>query len=209
MLIVGVCGGSGSGKTTLVEALRQRLAPSAKSAAIPLDAYYRSLPAGRDPDTFNFDHPRSLDLSLLRRHLDQARTRPDRPLPVPHYDFASHRRLPVASSLNLEDVRILLVEGVLLFADPALRRALDVRVFVDCPADLRFLRRLQRDVRERGRTLDSVIAQYQATVRPMHQRFVEPFKASAHQVVSTDCSAETLQRRAAKLARQLLRLAQQ
>lgn len=207
MLIVGVCGGSGSGKTTLVEALRQRLARSAKSAVIPLDAYYRSLPAGRDPNTFNFDHPRSLDLSLLRRHLSQSRTRPDRPLPIPRYDFASHQRLPVASSLDLNDVRILLVEGVLLFADPALRRALDVRVFVHCPADLRFLRRLQRDVRERGRTLESVIAQYRATVRPMHERFVEPFKASAHQVVSTDCSVETLQRRAAQLARQLLRRA--
>ncbi|MCC7373305.1 MAG: uridine kinase [Verrucomicrobiales bacterium] len=209
MLIVGVCGGSGSGKTTLVEALLRRLAPSAKSAVIPLDAYYRSLSAGRDPNTFNFDHPRSLDLSLLRRHLSQARASPDRPLPVPRYDFASHQRLPVASPLALSDVRILFIEGVLLFADPALRRTLDVRVFVDCPADLRFLRRLQRDVRERGRTLESVIAQYQATVRPMHQRFVEPFKASAHQVVSTDCSLQTLQRRAAKLARQILQSAQQ
>jgi uridine kinase len=188
-------------------ALLQRLAPRAKSVVLPLDAYYRSLPAGRDPSRFNFDHPRSLDLGLLRRQLHQVRSHPDRPLPIPQYDFASHQRLPTPHVLTLTDVRVLFVEGVLLFTDPTLRQALDVRVFVDCPADLRFLRRLQRDVRERGRTFESVIEQYQSTVRPMHEVHVEPFKSAAHEIVSTDCDGATLERRAAKLARQLLRLA--
>ncbi|MBL9134628.1 MAG: AAA family ATPase [Verrucomicrobiales bacterium] len=208
MLIVGVCGGSGSGKSTLVAALQRHLAAFAGVAILPLDAYYRSLPPSHDPAHRNFDDPRALDLALVRRHLDQARRHPQRPLRLPRYDFAHHRRLSTPTLLAMDAVEILLVEGVLLFADARLRRSLDVRVFVDCPVDLRFIRRLQRDVRERGRTPEGVIQQYLATVRPMDAIHVAPQRKWAHAIVKSEGSLDQLDRQAARLARQLLRRAQ-
>lgn len=205
MLIVGVCGGSGSGKSTFVADLQRHLTPFARVAVLPLDAYYRSLPPNQDPALRNFDDPRALDLALLRRHLEQARRHPRRPLRVPRYDFANHRRLPTPTALDMRAVEVLLVEGVLLFADARLRRSLDVRVFVDCPADLRFIRRLQRDVRERGRTPDGVIQQYLATVRPMDAIHVAPHRKWAHEFVTSEGPLDQLDRQAARLARRLRR----
>jgi uridine kinase len=127
----------------------------------------------------NFDHPDALDNDLLISHLQDLKI--GRPVEIPVYDFTTHTR--TAETQRVKAHRVIMVEGILIFADEALRRLMDVKIYVDTDPDIRFIRRLQRDIAERGRTMDSVIQQYLATVRPMHQEFVEPSKRYADVII--------------------------
>lgn len=180
MLFVGIAGGTGSGKTTLAERVVGAL-PADSVALLSHDSYYRDqshlTPAERD--RVNFDHPETLETSLLVEHL--AELRAGRAIDQPAYDFAEHRR--ATARRRVEPKRVVIVEGILILHEPALRRALDIKVFVDTDADERVLRRVERDTRERGRTVASVTAQYRETVRPMHAQFVEPSKRHADLIV--------------------------
>jgi uridine kinase len=180
VVIVGVAGGSGSGKTTVAREILKR-AGTARISLIQHDAYYRDLgnllPAQRAMQ--NFDHPDSLDNELLIAHLQQLNA--GRSIEVPVYDFTTHTR--TAQTHTVVPNPVVLVEGILLFADKALRDLMDVKIYVDTDADIRFIRRMQRDIAERGRTLESVIQQYLATVRPMHEEFVEPSKRHADVII--------------------------
>jgi uridine kinase len=177
LLVIGVAGGSGSGKTTVVRRIVDSLGPDAVTV-IEHDRYYRNYPELRleERAALNYDHPNSLETDL---HLDCLR-RGDA-VAVPVYDFTRHARLERTDLMQPR--RAIIVEGILILADAALRDRMDVKVFVDTDDDTRFIRRLQRDVRERGRTLDSVVDQYLATVKPMHFDFVEPSKRYADLIV--------------------------
>lgn len=177
---VGVAGGTGSGKTTLVEALMERIGVE-RVALLPHDAYYRDLSALplEERSGVNFDHPNSLETELLVTHLRQLRA--GKPIAMPQYDFVTHTRRP--QRVIVEPHPVILVEGILIFVDPALRALLDIKLYVDTDADVRFIRRLQRDIKERGRRMESVIEQYLATVRPMHLDFVEPSKRYADLII--------------------------
>jgi len=179
-LVIGIAGGSGSGKTTVAQALVERVGPQ-HVALLPHDAYYRDfshLPP-EERAQVNYDHPDSLETSLLVEHIRQLRA--GRTIERPVYDFTRHARR--AETVRVEPRPIILVEGILIFAEPELRRLLDIKIYVDTDADLRFIRRLLRDVEERGRTVESVIRQYLTTVRPMHLEFVEPSKRYADIIV--------------------------
>lgn len=179
-VVIGVAGGTGSGKTTVAREVLRR-AGTAQISLIQHDAYYRDLgglpPAQRAMQ--NFDHPDALDNALLIAHLKELKA--GRSIEMPVYDFTTHTR--TAQVQRVEPRRVILVEGILLFADQALRRAMDVKIYVDTDPDIRFIRRLERDIAERGRTMESVIRQYLATVRPMHQEFVEPSKRYADVII--------------------------
>ena len=179
-VVVGVAGGTGSGKTTVAAEILRR-AGTDHIALIQHDAYYKDLSdlpmAQRTLQ--NFDHPDALDNDLLIAHLQELKA--GRPVDVPVYDFTTHSR--TSKTLRVAPHRVIVVEGILIFADEALRSLMDVRIYVDTDADIRFIRRLERDIAERGRTMDSVIHQYLATVRPMHQEFVEPSKRYANVII--------------------------
>jgi uridine kinase len=178
--VIGVAGGTGSGKTTVANAILRRVGDDGISVLFH-DAYYRDwadLP--KDVlDRKNFDHPDSLETELLVRHVRALRE--GQVVEAPIYDFVTHRR--TAETRRVFPKRIVLVEGILIFAEPALRTLFDVKVFVDTDADVRLIRRIRRDIAERGRTLESVVEQYYATVRPMHLEFVEPSKRWADLIV--------------------------
>lgn len=177
---VGIVGGTGSGKTTVARALREAL-PSGSVTAIQHDSYYRPHPELRPEarDQLNFDHPDALDNELLARHLDALRA--GSPVEVPRYDFSTHLRL--SETTRVEPAPIVIVEGILLFVDEALRQRFDVKLYVDTDADIRILRRIERDLELRGRTFEQVREQYFSTVRPMHLQFVEPSKRWADIIV--------------------------
>ena len=178
--VIGVAGGTGSGKTTVANAILRRVGEERISVLFH-DAYYRDwadLP--RDVlDGKNFDHPDALETDLLVRHVRALRE--GKAVEAPVYDFRTHRR--TAGTRRVTPKPILLVEGILLFAEPELRTLFDVKIFVDTDADLRLIRRVRRDIAERGRTLESVFAQYQASVRPMHLEFVEPSRRWADLII--------------------------
>ncbi|MCX7840161.1 MAG: uridine kinase [Anaerolineae bacterium] len=179
-LLIGVAGGSGSGKTTVSQAILDRVGRD-RIAYLQHDAYYRdrsALPI-EERARINYDHPDSLETDLLIEHLKQLRA--GRAIEMPQYDFAQHVRK--AETRRVEPRTVILVEGILIFADRILREMFDIKIYVDTDADLRFLRRLQRDITERGRTVESVIAQYLETVRPMHLEFVEPSKRYADVII--------------------------
>jgi len=169
--VIGVCGGTGSGKTTITSRLSEAL-PSDKVVVLQQDHYYRDLshlpPAQRAH--CNFDHPSALDTGLFIEHIKKLRQSESIERPV--YDFTQHRR--ISETVTLAPRPAILVEGILIFENQSLRSLMDLKIFVDTDADLRFIRRLVRDIRERGRTLESVVEQYETTVRPMHLEFVEP-----------------------------------
>jgi uridine kinase len=179
-VVIGVAGGTGSGKTTVAQEILKR-AGTEKISLIQHDAYYKDLsdlpPAQRAMQ--NFDHPDALDNSLLIVHLQELKA--GKAVDVPVYDFTTHAR--TGETRRIEPHRVVLLEGILIFADEALRRLMDVKIYVDTDADIRFIRRLERDLAERGRTMESVIRQYLATVRPMHQEFVEPSKRYADVII--------------------------
>lgn len=175
-LILGIAGGSGSGKTTIAHTIIERVGGD-RIAFVQHDAYYRDQSdiSFEQRLLVNYDHPASLETELLVRHLHELRAGLVIALPV--YDFAKFTRTEI--SAPVEPRPVVLVEGILIFVDPALRAMFDIKVYVDAPADLRFIRRLQRDMTERKRTPESVIRQYLETVRPMHLEFVEPTKRFA------------------------------
>jgi uridine kinase len=179
-VILGVAGGTGSGKTTVVEEVVRRLGPE-DVAVIQHDSYYRdrSRLAPQERARVNYDHPDALETPLLVEHLRLLQA--GQPIEIPVYDFASHTR--TSEVVPLAPHRVVILEGILVLAEPELRALMDIRVFVDTDADIRMIRRLRRDMKERGRTLDSVVEQYLETVRPMHMEFVEPSKRHAHVIV--------------------------
>ncbi len=179
-VVIGIAGGSGSGKTTLAQLILERIGVE-KIAYLPHDAYYKdlsSLPPNQRA-TVNFDHPDSLETELLIAHIQQLKQGKSIALPV--YDFKTHTR--TSQTIEIEPQMVIIVEGILIFADAALRTLLDVKIFVDTDADIRFIRRLTRDIEERGRSVESVIRQYLSTVRPMHLEFVEPSKRYADVII--------------------------
>jgi uridine kinase len=179
-LVIGIAGGSGSGKTTLAQLIRERVGKE-HIAYLPHDAYYKDL-SNLPPNQrtlVNFDHPNSLESELLTYHIQELKA--FRPIELPIYDFKHHVR--TASYIQIEPKPVIMVEGILIFTEVILRNLFDVKVFVDTDSDLRFIRRLERDIIERGRNTESVIKQYLATVRPMHQEFVEPTKRYADVIV--------------------------
>lgn len=179
-VLIGVAGGSGSGKTTVSAAILERVRPD-QLALIQHDMYYRDrshLPAA-ERARINYDHPDSLETDLLVAHLQDLRA--GRAVEIPQYDFALHIRKK--EMRRVEPRPVILIEGILIFVDAALRHLFDVKIFVDADSDLRFIRRLERDIAERGRTRESVVAQYLETVRPMHLEFVEPSKRYADVII--------------------------
>ena len=179
--LVGIAGGTGSGKTTLARALLDALGQE-RAVLLAQDSYYRDrahIPRTAR-DELNYDHPDAFDLPLLIAHLRTLKR--GEPIPEIVYDYRTHTRAPSEGSIEPKEVVIL--EGILVLAISEVREQVDLKIFVDAPPDIRFIRRLQRDMRERGRTVDSVIRQYLATVRPMHEQFVEPSRRHADLVVS-------------------------
>jgi uridine kinase len=179
-LTIGICGGTGSGKTTITNRLTEVLSEESV-LLLQQDHYYKDTPhlPLEERAKQNFDHPDSVDTQLLISHVRALRE--GHAIERPVYDFTQHRRLP--ATVHLEPRHALIVEGILIFENPALRNLCDIKIFVDTEADLRFIRRLRRDIRERGRTVESVIDQYMATVRPMHMEFVEPSKRYADVII--------------------------
>jgi len=188
MYVIGIGGGTGSGKTTLALALQEQLGPE-ESVLIPHDAYYRDqshlLPDERKG--LNFDEPAAHDNDLLVAHLDQLLS--GQHIERPIYDFTNHCRRD--ETQRVAPRLILIVEGIMVLADPRLGRLMDLKIFVEASADLRFIRRLLRDTVERGRTIESVVTQYLETVRPMHQVHVEPTRHHADMVMSGETIDET------------------
>ena len=179
-IIIGVAGGTGSGKTTVSQAILDRVGRD-RIAYLQHDCYYkdRSHLPPEERAKINFDHPDALETELLVQHLKELRD--GHPIGVPVYDFTTHTR--TSQTQRVELCPVILVEGILIFADDALRGMMDVKIYVDTDADIRFIRRLERDITERGRTVRSVIDQYLATVRPMHLEFVEPSKRYADVII--------------------------
>lgn len=177
---IGVAGGTGSGKTTISNHLLERVG-SKHIAYLPHDAYYKDLSDMPEDDrgSRNFDHPDSLDTPTLIENIKQLQQW--QPTHIPIYDFTRHVR--TNQTLEISPQPIILVEGILIFSEPELRDLFDIKIFVDTDADIRFIRRLKRDIAERGRTADSVIDQYLNTVRPMHLKFVEPSKRYADVII--------------------------
>lgn len=179
-IVLGIAGGTGSGKTPVAEAIVRRIGPE-HIAYIQHDSYYKDqshLPMA-ERVRVNYDHPDSLDTELLIRHLQDLLA--GHPVEVPIYDFTTYTRTP--HTRRVEPKPAILVEGILVFVEKALRELFDIKIYVDADPDIRFIRRLQRDLRERGRTLGSVIQQYLTTVRPMHLEFVEPSKRYADIII--------------------------
>ncbi len=179
-VVIGVAGGTGSGKTTVVTKIMDSLGDDAVSF-IQHDFYYKHHPelTLEDRGALNYDHPDALETSLLATHLEELRS--GRVVEAPRYDFSLHARR--AETQRIEPRKAIILEGILILVDKALRDLIDIKIFVDTDPDVRFIRRLQRDLNERGRTMESVIDQYQKTVRPMHLEFVEPSKRYADIII--------------------------
>lgn len=180
-LVIGIAGGTGSGKTSVTNRILERLHATENVVVIQHDSYYRDLSAynGKTPDQINFDHPDSLETSLLEEHIKKLRC--GKPVEQPMYNFTTHSRMK--ETRHLESKQIIIVEGILIFASEELRNLFDIKIFIDTDADERLLRRLKRDIVERGRSIDSVMNQYVTTVKPMHLEFVEPSKRYADIII--------------------------
>lgn len=202
-MIIGISGGTGSGKTTVANRILESVSAS-EVVFIQQDSYYRNL--SDLPLDFqqvaNFDHPDALDNELLVKHIKKLKA--GEPFDLPLYDFKTNMRMN--ETRRIEPKPIVIVEGILIFADSRLLEQMDIKVFVDTPDDIRFIRRLRRDLAERGRTVESVIEQYIGTVRPMHMQFVEPSKRYAdviipeggHNLVSIDLISGKIRERLAR-----------
>ena len=181
IMVVGIAGGSGSGKTTITNQIVQKLGKSV--TVITHDNYYRAHHemTYEERTLLNYDHPDAYETELLVEHL--AALRRGEAVQVPVYDFSIYDRTD--ETTTVAPARVIIVEGIVIFAHPELRELMDVKVYVDCDADVRILRRILRDVQERGRSLESVINQYLTTVKPMHEAFVEPSKKFADVIIPT------------------------
>lgn len=179
-LIIGVAGGSGSGKTTVVRHICKSLGEN-RLLLLEHDSYYRELNhlSLEERIKQNFDHPAALETELLIRHLDALRK--GYPVEVPQYDFANHTRKK--ETITATPKEVILIDGILIFSEPELLKRMDVKIYVDTDDDIRLLRRLKRDINERGRTVESVMEQYQNFVRPMHLEFVQPSKRFADVII--------------------------
>lgn len=178
-LVIGICGGTGSGKTTLANRIYEAVGEDA--VLIGMDAYYKNNPhlTFEERCKINYDHPDAFDTELMLRDLRALKN--GQAVDCPTYDYSTHLR--AKRTIHLEPKHIIIMEGILLFANPEIVRELDIKLFVDTDADVRILRRILRDVNERGRSLESVVAQYLETVKPMHESFIEPFKRVADIIV--------------------------
>ena len=179
VMVIGIAGGTGSGKTTLTQRLKERF--GADVSVLYHDSYYKAhddMPF-EERRKLNYDHPDSFDTD--RMIADLAALRAGRGVDAPTYDYTIHNR--TQETVRVEPAKVILVEGILIFENPALRDLMDIKIFVDTDADTRILRRIMRDVKERGRSLESVVAQYLATVKPMHEQFVQPSRQYADIVV--------------------------
>jgi len=179
-VVIGIAGGTASGKSTVARALVRALGD--RAALLEHDRYYKTVPPGTGLGQWNFDHPDSLDTALLRDHV--ASWLAGRSVRVPSYDFATQARLSDDQWATLPSAEVLVVEGILVLTDDALRATMTHKVYVHTPDDIRLARRMRRDVAERGRGFDDILEQYFATVRPMHERFVVPSREHADRVIS-------------------------
>jgi uridine kinase len=179
-ILIGIAGGSGSGKTLVARTIVRELG-SDRVVIIDQDSYYRDLddiPLA-DRDLRNFDHPDAFDNDLLKRHVGELLA--GHPVEQPIYDYGAHRRL--AETRHIGEHHVIVLEGILIFVDPELRALMDIKLFIDADPDVRFIRRLRRDLVERGRSVDSIIRQYEESVRPMHLQFVDPSKRHADVII--------------------------
>ena len=179
-ILIGIAGGTGSGKTLVARNIVRDLG-SDRVVVIDQDSYYKNLDdiPFRDREARNFDHPEAFDQDLLRRHIRDLLD--GHPIEQPIYDYAEHRRLP--ETRHVGDHLVIVLEGILIFVDAELRSMMDIKLFVDADPDIRFIRRLRRDLVERGRSVDSIIRQYEESVRPMHLQFVDPSKRHADLII--------------------------
>ena len=179
-LVIGIAGGTGSGKTTVASEILNRVGENIVSY-IPHDAYYADISelSPNEKALVNFDHPNSLDTALMIEHIQELKT--GKMIQLPVYDFTTHSR--TSDTIPIPPNPVILVEGILIFTDPELRNLFDIKIFVDTDADIRLIRRIRRDITERGRTIESVLSQYENTVRPMHLEFVEPIKRYADVII--------------------------
>ena len=179
ILVIGIAGGTGSGKTTLMKRIVEQLGDVV--SVLSHDNYYRRLDHLdlEERVKVNYDEPKALETELMSLHLE--RLRQGQAIDCPVYDFSQHNRSD--ETVHIEPRQVIIVEGILIFENEALRNLMDIRIFVDTDADIRLCRRIKRDVNKRGRSMESVIEQYQTTVKPMHEKYVEPSKKYAHIVV--------------------------
>ena len=176
--LIGITGGSGSGKSTVVRRIKEA---QPESVLVSQDNYYRSAPfiSNENITAYNFDHPDAFDMDLMLSNLRDLKE--GRPCMMPQYDFVHHTRLD--EYVRVEPKPLIIIDGLMIFYDKRIRDLLDLKLFVDTPPDIRFIRRLQRDIAERGRTVESVIEQYTAVVRPGHFSFIEPTKEYADLII--------------------------
>src|SRR5205085_598738 len=179
-ILIGIAGGSGSGKTLVARTIVRELG-SSRVVIIDQDSYYKDLEdiPFRDREARNFDHPDAFDNELLKRHIRELLD--GHAIEQPIYDYSAHRR--DHETRHIGDHLVIVLEGILIFVDPELRDLMDIKLFIDADPDVRFIRRLRRDLVERGRSVDSIIRQYTESVRPMHLQFVEPSKRHADVII--------------------------
>lgn len=183
MLILGIAGGTGSGKTTVVDQM-VHTCPDDKVNVISQDSYYKDtshLSYG-ERVMINFDHPNSIDFDLLEQHLLELKKGITIEQPV--YSFKEHNR--TSETVTTSPSEVMIVEGILILTQPKIRDLFDIKVYIDCDSDERLIRRLKRDIADRGRDLDEVLTRYQDTLKPMHQQFIEPTKAYADVIIPTN-----------------------
>lgn len=180
MLIIGIGGGTGSGKTTVVNQILSEF-PAGEVQVISQDSYYKDTShlTFKDRCDINFDHPHSIDFELLESHLKKLKD--GQSIDQPVYSFKTHNR--TGETVITEAKKVLIIEGILILSNPQLRELLDIKIFVHADSDERLIRRLKRDIAERGRDLDEVLERYQSTLKPMHQQFIEPMKAFADIII--------------------------
>lgn len=183
MLIIGIAGGTGCGKTTVVQQIVEQL-PKCEVCIISQDSYYKDLShlTYEERVGINFDHPNSIDFDLLAKHLKSLRQ--GKSIEQPVYSFKEHNR--TGKTITTEPTRVVIIEGILIFTHPEIRELLDIKIFVHADSDERLIRRLKRDISERGRDLEEVLNRYQSTLKPMHQQFIEPTKEYADIIIPTN-----------------------
>ena len=180
MLIIGIAGGTGCGKTTVVNQILNEL-PEGEVGVISQDSYYKDTShlSYNERVKINFDHPRSIDFDLLTDHLQELKN--NKPINQPVYSFVKHNR--TSDTILTHPRKVMIVEGILILTNPELRELFDIKIFVHADSDERLIRRLKRDIAERGRDLDEVLSRYQTTLKPMHEQFIEPMKEYADIII--------------------------